>query len=90
MLPNLTKTENATIPSESKESGSLNVSAFISEITVNGIMSIEFNATMFYDFDFALLNHTLCDIYLVPALQDQAAVNFTWWVVQFEDTTLQI
>jgi len=46
------------------------VSAAIKEITVNGIMTIQFNATMFHDFDFALLNETVCDIYLVPALED--------------------
>lgn len=66
------------------------MSASITKITVNGILTIEFNSTMLHDFDLTLLNSTVVDLYLVPALEDQVPVNFTWYVLAYQDTTLSI
>ena len=45
---------------------------------------------MLHDFDLTLLNSTVVDLYLVPALEDQVPVNFTWYVLAYQDTTLSI
>jgi hypothetical protein len=42
------------------------VTAYISEISAKGKMTILFNATMFTDFNWTELNSTIVDIYIEP------------------------
>ena len=58
---------NFTQPVE-KERGSPggNVTAYIHSVSIFGEMEIRFNASMFTNFNFSLLNASLVDIYVIP------------------------
>ena len=56
-------------------------------------MLIQFNASMFTNFNFTLVNETNVDIYVMPASdRDQDAtfnvstVNLTWYLQNYTDT----
>ena len=70
-----------------------NVTAFIDSISIFGEMEIEFNSTMFNNFNWTeFMNKTWIDCYLVP--YDPAdslnwtKVNFTWHVYDYQPSRL--
>ena len=66
-----------------------NVTAYIKSISIFGDMIIEFNASMFTTFDYALLNSSLVDMYIIPNDPQDGFnvswINFTWTLTNFTE-----
>ena len=74
-----------------------NVSARVASISSLGEVVIEFNATMDDSVNLTMLNSSVLDLYIVPALSREgeedfnlSQVNFTWVVTKFESPELEL
>ena len=70
-----------------------NVTAYIHDIDIYGLMEIRFNATMFTDFNISELDIGLLDIYLEPSYElpdgfNMSSINFTWNATIYNNTNL--
>ena len=73
------------------------LSAKIKEISPIGLLTVEFSTEMMTDFNHSLINETVLDLYIQPAMNrsldkdfNVATVNFTWQVASFKSNILQI